>query len=110
MTRSRTFAFATVSAFLSDVAFLVYVTRIDFPNSTLLETLFGSLLPGLPAAVICGALASHYIHREQLVDILELPSGGLLILGFASGIAAIMITFVGAIVVGILGWSFANPI
>ena len=110
LTRPRTFVFAAVAAYLGSVAFLVSVTRMDFPNSTFLETLAGSLLPGLPAALISGAIASHYVHREQLVDTLEWPTGGLLILGFVSAIAAIMITVVGAIVLGILGWAFANPI
>jgi hypothetical protein len=109
LTPFRTFVFAAVSAFLGGMAFLYFVTSMDFPNSTTWELLKYSLLPPLPAALICGAISRHSIHREQRVDELEWPVRRLLIVGFLSAGSAVVITIVGATLLGVLGWVFATP-
>ena len=82
---------------------------MDFPISPAWEIVKWSLLPSLPAALICGAIARHYVHRDQLVDELEWPVVGVMIGGFLCAIAAVGITIVGATVLGVIGWAFATP-
>jgi hypothetical protein len=109
LTPFRTFVFAAVSAFLSGMAFMYFVTSMDFPNSTTWDLLKYSLLPPLPAAFICGAMARHSIHREQLADEIEWPVRRLLKVGFLSAVSAVVITIVGATMLGVLGWVLAAP-
>ena len=109
LTPFRTFTFAAIVAYFGGFALLFFMTSGDFPNSPAGEILRFSLLPPIPAALICGASARHYVHRNQLVEKLEWPVTALMIGGCFCAIAAVAITMVGAIVLGVLGWAFATP-
>lgn len=102
---SQTFAILSVFGFFSGFVFICVVTKADFPNSPALEIALSSLVPPVPAALLCAGVGCWYVHGAQRVDSLNSSESSVFVIAAVCAIASVLLTIVGATAIGVSGWA-----